>query len=59
MYLDAVGRSVESSGTRTDTEGRVVTMIDWDSDKWGNNVHFASDGSWVQDKHADADRPEQ
>jgi hypothetical protein len=27
------------------------TMIDWDSDNWGNAVHFAADGSWVTDKH--------
>jgi hypothetical protein len=33
-------------------------MIDWDSDSWGNNVHFAADGSWVDDKHGDADRRE-
>jgi len=43
----------------TGEEGRVVTMIDWNSDKWGNNVHFAANGSWVDDKHADADRREQ
>lgn len=29
-------------------------MIDWDSDNWGNKVHYASDGSWVADKHSDA-----
>ena len=29
-------------------------MIDWDSDNWGNAVHFAADGSWVTDKHDDA-----
>jgi hypothetical protein len=34
-------------------------MIDWNSDKWGNNVHYAANGSWVDDKHADADRREQ
>lgn len=28
-------------------------MIDWDSDTWGNRVHYASDGSWVADKHGD------
>jgi hypothetical protein len=28
-------------------------MIDWDSDTWGNRVHYASDGSWVTDKHDD------
>jgi hypothetical protein len=31
------------------------TMIDWDSDNWGNAVHFAADGSWVTDKHGDDD----
>ena len=31
-------------------------MIDWDSDTWGSGaVHFASDGSWVTDKHGDDD----
>ena len=28
-------------------------MINWDSDNWGGRVHFASDGSWVADKHGD------
>lgn len=28
-------------------------MIDWDSENWGGNVHYASDGSWVTDKHDD------
>ena len=33
-----------------------MTMIDWDSDTWGNGVvHFAADGSWVTDKHGDDD----
>jgi hypothetical protein len=30
-------------------------MIDWDSENWGNGVHFASDGSWVTDKHGNDD----
>jgi hypothetical protein len=30
-------------------------MIDWDSENWGNGVHFAADGSWVTDKHGDDD----
>jgi len=34
----------------------MVTMIDWDSQSWGNKVHLASDGSWVDDKRDDADR---
>jgi hypothetical protein len=59
MYVRANERSVESSETARPAKGRVVTMIDWDSDKWGNNVHFAANGSWVDDKHADADRREQ
>jgi len=28
-----------------------MTMIDWDSESWGNRVYYASDGSWVTDKH--------
>lgn len=28
-------------------------MIDWDSDSWGNKVHYATNGSWVADKHGD------
>lgn len=35
------------------TKGTI--MIDWDSDNWGNAVHFAADGSWVTDKHGDDD----
>jgi hypothetical protein len=31
------------------------TMIDWDSETWGNGVTFAADGSWVTDKHGDDD----
>jgi hypothetical protein len=31
----------------------VMTMINWDSDNWGGRVHYASDGSWVADKHGD------
>lgn len=34
-------------------------MIEWGSATWGGNVHYASNGSWVPDKHgndtADAD----
>ena len=30
-----------------------MRMIDWDSENWGNGVHFAADGSWVTDKHGD------
>lgn len=25
-------------------------MIEWGSDSWGGNVHYASNGSWVTDK---------
>ncbi len=28
-------------------------MIDWESDNWGDRVHFASNGSWVSDGHGD------
>jgi len=28
-------------------------MIDWNSDNWGNKVHYCSNGSWVADKHGD------
>jgi hypothetical protein len=28
-------------------------MIDWDSEDWGGKVHYASNGSWVTDKHGD------
>lgn len=34
-----------------------MTGIDWDSPMWGvqgHNVHEASDGSWVPDKHEGA-----
>jgi hypothetical protein len=31
------------------------TMIDWDSETWGNVVNFAANGSWVTDKHGDED----
>lgn len=35
-------------------DGRdVFTMIDWESDEWGNRVHLASNGSWVSDRHGD------
>lgn len=25
--------------------------IDWDSPSWGGGVHYASNGSWVTDRH--------
>lgn len=28
-------------------------MIDWESDDWGNRIHLASNGSWVDDRHGD------
>jgi len=28
-------------------------MIEWGSENWGGNVHYASNGSWVTDKHDD------
>jgi hypothetical protein len=28
-------------------------MIDWNSENWGGGVTYASDGSWVADKHTD------
>lgn len=28
-------------------------MIDWDAEDWGGNVHLASNGSWVVDRHGD------
>jgi hypothetical protein len=31
----------------------VVTMIEWGSDSWGGNVHYAENGSWVTDRHGD------
>jgi hypothetical protein len=36
-----------------------MTMIDWDSHTWGNQVHYASDGSWVADKHGDEDEQQE
>ena len=30
-------------------------MIDWDSEDWGNRVHYCTHGSWVSDKHEDTD----
>ena len=32
-------------------------MIDWDSDSWGGEVHYSTDGSWVTDRHGE--EPEQ
>jgi hypothetical protein len=38
----------------------VFTMIEWGSDTWGGNVHYASNGSWVTDRHGDdSDDPEE
>jgi hypothetical protein len=31
----------------------VITVIEWGSENWGGNVHYASNGSWVTDKHGD------
>lgn len=28
-------------------------MVEWGSENWGGNVHYASNGSWVVDKHGD------
>lgn len=28
-------------------------MIDWDSEDWGGKVHYASNGSWVTDRHGE------
>ena len=28
-------------------------MIDWEAEDWGGRVHYASNGSWVADKHGD------
>jgi hypothetical protein len=27
-------------------------MIDWNSENWGGGVHYAENGSWVNDKHS-------
>ena len=51
MRGDHNQRTLGSVSWRT----RGNTMIDWDSDNWGNGVHFAADGSWVTDKHGDDD----
>ena len=51
MRGDHQQRTLGSVSWRT----RGNTMIDWDSDNWGNAVHFAADGSWVTDKHGDDD----
>lgn len=37
----------------------VMTMINWDCDTWGNQVHYASDGSWVADNHSEDEQQEQ
>lgn len=42
-------RCINQSFTREE----VFTMIDWESDSWGGNIHFASNGSWVADRHDD------
>lgn len=28
-------------------------MIEWGSDRWGSNVHYAGNGSWVSVRHGD------
>lgn len=28
-------------------------MIEWGSENWGGGVHYASNGSWVSDRHDD------
>lgn len=28
-------------------------MIEWGSANWGDNVHYAANGSWVTDRHGD------
>jgi len=30
-----------------------MTMIDWNSEDWGNQVHLCANGSWVADRHGD------
>ena len=51
MYAGPQMASLGSTGT--DIEREVSTMINWDSEDWGNKVHYASNGSWVSDKHGD------
>jgi hypothetical protein len=34
-------------------------MIDWDSDDWGGRVTYASDGSWVVDRHDQTEATEE
>ena len=31
-------------------------MIEWGSPNWGGHVHYATNGSWVGDKHDKAKR---
>jgi hypothetical protein len=31
----------------------MITMIDWNSDDWGGDVHYAANGSWVADRPVD------
>jgi hypothetical protein len=50
MRGHAEGRTLE-----TVRRSRGTTMIDWDSDNWGNHVTYADNGSWVTDKHGDDD----
>jgi hypothetical protein len=47
-------RSLEAEETLT--EG-LITMIDWNSDNWGGDVHYAQNGSWVSDRPGDEERP--
>jgi hypothetical protein len=38
----------------------VVAVIEWGSEDWGGNVHYAANGSWVVDRHGDdSDDPDQ
>lgn len=30
-------------------------MIDWNSETWGGGVTYAANGSWVEDKHDEAE----
>ena len=53
MCPDVVTRTLKSKSRPHETKGK--TMIDWNSETWGNGVTYADNGSWVSDKHGEDD----
>ena len=55
MFARMCGRGYQQTLGSVGCRSKGTVMIDWDSENWGNGVHFAADGSWVTDKHGDDD----